>query len=255
MNQRKFLHLLNLYIDGEIPSAEAAELEREIIANPRRRKIYDDYCRIHRATRLVYERFREAAASPSIESVRLFQNAPGSALAARRDPRPRWMTVPWLTLIGGGAAAASIALAFMIAGNGSETGATAPGILAKTPVSAPQPEDASFAAPFATPVRSDPYLAQEPVNRASPFSLDSADSAPVEAASTPAPILSVTSTASSIESQISSPFGIVRPLNEIQPVLIGLPAASNPSDHGRVFRGSDEAKPVELEPVGFLIHR
>ena len=91
MNQRKFLHLLNLYIDGEIPSAMAAELEKEIIANPKRRAIYDDYCRIHRATKLVYDRFREAAATQSIESVRLFHMASNTVPVNSPASRP-WCT-------------------------------------------------------------------------------------------------------------------------------------------------------------------
>ncbi|MGH8018124.1 MAG: anti-sigma factor family protein [Opitutaceae bacterium] len=257
MNQRKFLHLLNLYIDGEIPSSEAAELEKEIIANPRRRKIYDDYCRIHRATRLVYERFREAAASPCVESVRLFQDASSHAVA-QHESRRWWMSPSWLTLIGGGAAAASIALAFMIGGSDPRVSVTPPDGLAANAasteaISEEAPADVTFAAPFAAPVRSDPYLAQEPVDRASPFSIDSEAAKPDSTEQEPQVALPVVST----ESQISSPFGIVQPdeqAESVEPVLNGLPA-KDAADPGRVFRSSNDATPVELEPVGYLIHR
>src|SRR5690606_4552219 len=63
MKEKKFLELLNLYLDGAIDPAGAAELEQEITSNPARRRVYNDYCRIHRATRLVYEHFRAAGAA------------------------------------------------------------------------------------------------------------------------------------------------------------------------------------------------
>ena len=42
MKDRKFLEQLNLYLDGEIDPADAAEFEQEILSNPARRRIYHD---------------------------------------------------------------------------------------------------------------------------------------------------------------------------------------------------------------------
>lgn len=57
MKEAKFIELLNLYIDQQISPEEAARLENEIIANARRRRTYQQYCRMHRACTLVFENF------------------------------------------------------------------------------------------------------------------------------------------------------------------------------------------------------
>ncbi len=61
MKDHRFIELVNLYIDRQISPVEAAELETELQANPRRRQVYNQYCRMHRATRHVYESFRQDA--------------------------------------------------------------------------------------------------------------------------------------------------------------------------------------------------
>ena len=61
MNRRKFIELLNLYIDGEIKPEDVRRLEEKISRNREARRVYDQYCRLHRGTRLVYERFRMQA--------------------------------------------------------------------------------------------------------------------------------------------------------------------------------------------------
>ncbi len=58
MKETKFIELLNLYIDQQISPEEAARLEEEIISSPRRRRTYQDYCRLHRACTMVFENFR-----------------------------------------------------------------------------------------------------------------------------------------------------------------------------------------------------
>ncbi len=64
MKESRFIELLNLYIDQQITSANAAALEEEIMANPRRRRTYEQYCRMHRACTVVFENSRgERAAS------------------------------------------------------------------------------------------------------------------------------------------------------------------------------------------------
>jgi hypothetical protein len=61
MNRRKFIELLNLYIDDEIDPEDVGRLEQVISRDAEARKIYNQYCRLHRGSRLIYERFRRQA--------------------------------------------------------------------------------------------------------------------------------------------------------------------------------------------------
>jgi hypothetical protein len=61
MNRRKFIELLNLYIDGEIDPEDVGRLEQVISTDAKARSIYNQYCRLHRGSRLIYERFRMQA--------------------------------------------------------------------------------------------------------------------------------------------------------------------------------------------------
>ena len=58
MKESKFVELLNLYIDQEISAPEAALLEEEIQRDPERRRVYLQYCRMHRASAVLFESFR-----------------------------------------------------------------------------------------------------------------------------------------------------------------------------------------------------
>jgi hypothetical protein len=58
MKESKFVELLNLYVDQEISPPEAALLEEEIQHNPERRRVYLQYCRMHRASAVLFESFR-----------------------------------------------------------------------------------------------------------------------------------------------------------------------------------------------------
>jgi hypothetical protein len=49
MNDKKFMELLNLYLDREIGTDEALRLEAEVASDPERRRIYDQYCRMQKA--------------------------------------------------------------------------------------------------------------------------------------------------------------------------------------------------------------
>jgi hypothetical protein len=49
MNDKKFMELLNLYLDREIDAADALKLEAEVASNRERRRVYDQYCRIQKA--------------------------------------------------------------------------------------------------------------------------------------------------------------------------------------------------------------
>lgn len=49
MNDKEFIELLNLYVDREISAEDALRLEKVVATNPRRREVYDQYCRIQKA--------------------------------------------------------------------------------------------------------------------------------------------------------------------------------------------------------------
>lgn len=60
MNEKRFIELLNLYIDGEIAPDEQQELENEVAGNCRRRQTYQSYCRLQQASQQVYRQFGQA---------------------------------------------------------------------------------------------------------------------------------------------------------------------------------------------------
>lgn len=107
MKDQRFIELVNLYIDRQISAAETAELEAEIQASPRRRAVYKQYCKMHRATTLVYESFRAGAAEQ--------QPAPTAAKGtiAQFESERRSRRVQWTYYAGGLAAAACLGLAFL----------------------------------------------------------------------------------------------------------------------------------------------
>ena len=138
MKDTRFTELVNLYIDRQISQAETAELEIEIQANPRRRQIYQQYCHMHRATKLVYESFRTNGEQPAGATAQ-----PGSiAYFAQRRQKVRRNF--WLSAVGGLAAAACAALYFVRADVGQPAGQTpAAKIVAVAPAPTPAPAVAS----------------------------------------------------------------------------------------------------------------
>lgn len=99
MNHDRFIELLNLYLDGEISREDSVELERQILTNPERRKIYRQYCQMQRACGMLAEKFRDEAEVPEIEGDGNVVQFPG------RRPAVSWAR--GLTLVAGGAAAAA----------------------------------------------------------------------------------------------------------------------------------------------------
>jgi hypothetical protein len=65
MNDREFIELLNLYVDREISAEDALRLESEVVANPRRREVYDQYCRMQKACSMLSEDLIESSVSDS----------------------------------------------------------------------------------------------------------------------------------------------------------------------------------------------
>jgi hypothetical protein len=55
VKESKFIELLNLYIDQQISPEETGLLEEDIQHNARHRRIYHQYCQMHRACTLVLE--------------------------------------------------------------------------------------------------------------------------------------------------------------------------------------------------------
>lgn len=58
MNDTEFIELLNLYLDHEISPADAARLEAEVQTNPQRRQVYQQYCRMQKACKMVAADFQ-----------------------------------------------------------------------------------------------------------------------------------------------------------------------------------------------------
>jgi hypothetical protein len=66
MKDSEFLELLNLYLDHEITAADAARLEAEVQANPQRRDVYQDYCRMQKACTLLAKDFVDQPAERKV---------------------------------------------------------------------------------------------------------------------------------------------------------------------------------------------
>jgi hypothetical protein len=64
MNDKKFMELLNLYLDREIDADDALRLEAEVASDPDRRKIYDQYCRMQKACSMLTDEAAAGAADP-----------------------------------------------------------------------------------------------------------------------------------------------------------------------------------------------
>jgi hypothetical protein len=143
MKDTRFTELVNLYIDRQISPDEAAELELEIRSNPRRRQVYLQYCRMHRATKLVYESFRA-------HSEQTGQPARQPATVAHIQDRIRQRRLRWAYAVSGLAAAACIAFVVTLRSDfsGTENSALQPLAAAKTTPAAPAV--AAVATPVAT---------------------------------------------------------------------------------------------------------
>lgn len=95
MNDSKFIELLNLYVDHHISSADAALLEAEIQRDPKRRRVYREYCQMQKACSLLADNFRT--------------EAPAAARVAEFAPARRRFA-PFGYAMGAVAAAACVAL-------------------------------------------------------------------------------------------------------------------------------------------------
>ncbi|WP_438482936.1 anti-sigma factor family protein [Oleiharenicola lentus] len=142
MNDHRFIELVNLYVDREITAAETAELELEIQSNPSRRAIYQQYCKMNRATAMVYDSFRAQATEPSAKIV-------GGGTIEKFVTAKSKRVSPVRYVVGSLAAAACVAFA-LVQFNGTQTSASND-LVAQS--SAPAVQVAAVA-PQATPVQS-----------------------------------------------------------------------------------------------------
>ena len=137
MNDSEFIELLNLYLDHEISAADAARLEAEVQGNPARRRVYQNYCRMQKACKLLAHDFQPDAADTGDRKVIAFDSG----------ARPGHGT--GLFALGGfAAAAACLALIFVVHHRrDSSAGTTQPVVaqVAPTP-STPAPAPVQVAA-------------------------------------------------------------------------------------------------------------
>jgi len=253
MNDRKFLGLLNLYLDGEIDSNSAAGLEREILSDPRRQEVYAEYCRIHRATKLVYERFRTAATEQDAAGMHAMRqnvfSADGLAEADATDTGrgPVHTAAYWL---GGVAAACAAAYAVFLLAPQAPTpkgeaplAAIAPSTQQGLSASAvPAATETPLVAPFAPEFRLDPFLANRPFEHRSPFSFSSEPARGGFVGFEPAPIKT---------------FYLGSQIGGAQTSFHGMALIPTDADSAdsRIFRHTSDGEPVQFEPVGFQIQR
>ncbi len=66
MKDREFIELLNLYVDHEISPEDALRLEAEVHEDPKRREVYDQYCRMQKACSMLSEETLETSAAPNL---------------------------------------------------------------------------------------------------------------------------------------------------------------------------------------------
>lgn len=154
MKDARFIELVNLYIDRQISPDEAAELELEIQSNPRRRQVYLQYCRMHRATKLVYDSFRA-------DSEQTGQPVRQPASIAHIQGRIRQRRLRWVYAASGLAAAACVAFVAVIRTNATDADASRQTLVAaKTTPAAPAVAVAAQSVPAPavqeTPQRSEP---------------------------------------------------------------------------------------------------
>jgi len=76
MNDSEFFELLNLYLDHEISTVDAARLEREVQSNPERRRVYEEYCRMQKACTMLAKDFVAPEVAPGAQKVVAFSSQP-----------------------------------------------------------------------------------------------------------------------------------------------------------------------------------
>ncbi|MBL9202793.1 MAG: zf-HC2 domain-containing protein [Opitutaceae bacterium] len=104
MKDTEFIELLNLYLDHELTPADCARLEAEVKANPARRGVYEQYCRMHKACSVLAADFAAVAPAADARALRTTE----AETASGRLPIP-------LFALGSMAAAAAAVAFFLLA--------------------------------------------------------------------------------------------------------------------------------------------
>jgi hypothetical protein len=105
MKESEFIELLNLYLDHELSVADAGRLEAEVQNNPARRKVYQQYCRMQKACKVLAADFQSDVAREVADvEKKIIAFNPEAAAAAQRKRQNVMMT------FGGLAAAACVAI-------------------------------------------------------------------------------------------------------------------------------------------------
>lgn len=111
MKDSEFFELLNLYLDHEISAADAARLEAEVQNNPQRRQVYQQYCRMQKACKVLAGDFVNAPLPAEVaaeKKVIAFNAAAAEAASARRKRAGNFYTIGTAV-----AAAACVAIIFV----------------------------------------------------------------------------------------------------------------------------------------------
>lgn len=108
MKDSEFKELLNLYLDHEITAADAARLEAEVQRDPQRRKVYEQYCRMQKACKMLASDFVGEPAVAEDNKVVRFDMAVAEAAEGRRKRMGNFYTIGSIA-----AAAACVAIVFL----------------------------------------------------------------------------------------------------------------------------------------------
>jgi hypothetical protein len=140
MKDPEFIELLNLYLDHEISAGDAARLEAEVQGNPERRRIYQQYCRMQKACRVLAEDFQGGTVSVPELNIIDFKSVP------QRSRAGGWYTI-------GTVVATAACVAIILVGRNREEPPTS-GISPTIAVTAPAGDTSGIASGAAeAPVR------------------------------------------------------------------------------------------------------
>ena len=84
MKDSEFIELLNLYLDHEISAADAARLEAEVQSDATRRRVYEDYCRMQKACRMLADDFATEPDATADDKIVAFTQARSMQKARNR---------------------------------------------------------------------------------------------------------------------------------------------------------------------------
>ncbi len=161
MKDSEFIELLNLYLDHEISATDAAKLEAEVAGNPARRRLYQDYCRMQKACKLLGEDFQTASPAEDGKVV--------AFSSARETSRSGWY-------VAGGLMAAAACVAFIFVSGPQSSSGPAPALAREVGIPMVQ-GDRAIGRTVSVPAREEPRavlvsaLSLAGVNDAKPSSL------------------------------------------------------------------------------------